>query len=141
MILFLALGLIFAAWYIFVVDFHTHDHACFGIRFWKWKRKTKEIWFIKPNYQIAKHSHPNEEIELQYVFGKNVNFYRVSNSYGLTDFDMFKPSWKAFLKKFTVPSNTIHWFSACSWPLVFINHATWLGDTEPTSASIDFKEA
>lgn len=121
---------------------------CIGLtllRFWKWN---VELWYCPSGYRIKPHSHPNEHIELMYVFGRTT-FYRVINWTTPTAFGPFSgetqqsytPKWYHFGRRFTVRPGIVHWFEVSNKPLIFINFATFINGHRPTSASIDFKES
>lgn len=113
--------------------FHRHG-PCFGITLFKWKHYRIEIWKFPSNYTIEKHSHPNENIEVLYLFG-NATFYRI------------KPEnhelviWKSdYIPKFlSLPAGYIHWFIVGKLPLVAINFSRFLNGHESVSACEDFK--
>jgi hypothetical protein len=101
----------------------------------KWGKRLIEIWFVPRNYEIPRHSHPSEDIELMFIFGDAI-FCR------MVDSEKFIHSKHVTLKNifstFTVKAGTIHWFhSRHKLPLIFINFSKW--STTPTSASVDFK--
>jgi len=113
--------------------FNSHE-GCRGVTLWRGKKKHVELWYCPKNYQIAVHSHPQEDIELMYVFGK-ATFVRIDfrNVYEHLRLNRW---W--FLHRFTVPAGWNHYFTVSNWPLVFINIATFKEGKTPTSASVDF---
>lgn len=113
-----------------------HHESCVGIQMFKWNQHTAELWYCPAGYNIQKHSHPNEDIELMYICGQTT-FYRQWHAESIEE--SFAPRWYHVFRSFTVPPNWPHRFSVGKWPLVFINFAKWKVGTKPTSASVDFE--
>lgn len=110
---------------------------CVGFTLYKFFNKRAEIWFIPGNYEIVEHSHPNEDVELMFVFGKTEFYKRNIPTDKITS---HRTSFCSWLRCFSVKHDDAHWFRTSSWPLVFINFQTFLNNHEPVSAAIDFKE-
>ena len=110
---------------------------CRGISFRNIGRWKIEFWFCPPNYQIAEHSHPNEDIELLFLFGHNIRFHR--REQGKLLGESFFARFKHIGTVFTIKAGTYHWFEVSSWPLIFMNIEKWY--SKPTSASEDFQLA
>lgn len=116
-----------------------HHEKCLGIVLFKWRQRFVQLWLCPSGYKIQKHSHPEEDIELMYIFGSSV-FYRLTSSYVFTEYqESYKPKWYHIFRCFSVPAGTIHWFEVSKWPLVFINFSTFKDNIKPKSAAIDFK--
>lgn len=116
--------------------FNSHG-PCRGITLFKRKNKRVELWVIPANYSITPHSHPQEDVELMYLFG-DAAFYRQDTN-GCPE--EFKPKWfRDVFRKFSVKHFHVHWFSVSKWPLVFINFQTFRNGAIPVSAAIDFKD-
>lgn len=114
---------------------HRYERAI-GIRLWRWNRYQIEIWFCGPNWTIRPHSHPDEDIELAFVFGIGSQFAR--QKWPLVAPETFTPKFPRHVgRRFSVAAGTVHWFTVSKWPLVFINFERW--HKTPTSAAIDLK--
>jgi hypothetical protein len=102
---------------------------------WSWGQRRAEIWFCGPNYEIKEHRHPNEDIEIMYLFG-SANFYRRDINTGEA---FFKPmTWRSFMRKFTINNFHVHWFSVGRWPMIVISFQRFLKGAKPVSAASDF---
>ena len=110
--------------------------SCVGLLLWKSGQNTVELWVCPPDYAIKEHSHPDENIELMYLFGKTT-FYRRSGFLGFEQ--SFTPRFWNFANRFSVPAGWSHRFRVGKWPLVFLNFAKWRVGVTPTSASVDFQ--
>lgn len=108
--------------------------SCIGIVLFKWRQRFIQLWFCAGGYAIDPHSHPEEDIELMYLFGKTT-FFRYTNS----KVESFKPRWYHVFRKFTVKAGVTHWFTASNVPLVFINFSTFKDGFTPKSAALDYK--
>lgn len=117
-----------------MTTFINRHERCVGIRLWKSSRRFIQLWFCPSGYEIQQHSHPDEEIELRYLFGKSI-FYRLKGK----NVESFRPRWYHFGRSFTIPAGVVHWFKVSTWPLVFINSATFPKGVTPRSAAIDYK--
>lgn len=115
--------------------FRKHE-VCRGLLLYKIGRYTAELWFCPSGYEIKEHSHPQEDIELMFLFG-NTTFFR-RQKVGMQE-EPFRPLWKHVGKCSTVPAGWSHRFEVGKWPLLFINFAKWKSGVEPTSASVDFE--
>lgn len=119
--------------------------GCWGLVLFKWRQRFIQIWFCKSGYEIKPHSHPEEDIELMYIFG-STTFFRMprwSKFYSTFDYmipEKFTPKWYHIFRTFTVNNGVRHWFKVSKWPLVFINFSTFLPGNKAKSAAIDFKE-
>jgi quercetin dioxygenase-like cupin family protein len=111
---------------------------CYGMTLYSIGRYRAELWFVAPNYEIIPHSHPEENIELMFLFGRTT-FKRLVKMFYKERYEYVKTRWKFFGKCFSVPAGTTHWFATTSWPLVFINFQTFLPGHKPKSAAQDFK--
>jgi hypothetical protein len=111
--------------------------SCWGLSFpaiGKWK---VEFWFCPPNYEIRKHKHPNVNIQLFFLFGHNVEFYRERS--GPNEPIIARRTvkcWHTF-SRFNILRGDYHSFSVSRFPLVFMNVEEWFA--EPTSAADDFQ--
>lgn len=110
--------------------------SCVGLLLFSYRQRTVELWYCPARYMIKEHSHPDEDIELAYLFGRTT-FYRRREP--LDREQWFRPSWWNFCSRFSVPAGWSHRFNVGKWPLVFINFAKWRVGVTPTSASVDFK--
>lgn len=115
--------------------FNKHE-GCIGLTLFRAFRFNIEIWFCPKGYSIKPHSHPEEHIELMYIYGRTV-FHRISDA-GIKQF--FEPEWYHIFNTFTVARGTIHWFEVSDRPLIFINIAKFKKGHKPKSAAKDFKE-
>lgn len=108
---------------------------CIGIVLCKWKQLFIQLWFCASSYEIAAHSHPEEDIELMYLFG-STTFFRVDSNMGLQS---YRPKWYHLFRTFTVKAGTVHWFTVSSLPLVFVNISKFKDGATAKSAAQDFK--
>ena len=111
--------------------------TCIGILLFKSKHRYIEIWFCPRGYKIREHCHPNEHIELMYIFGKTTFFRREKKD---QQEQSFTPKWYHIFRTFSVPFGFFHRFEVSSLPLIFINFSKFFFNCKPESASIDFKE-
>ena len=110
---------------------------CFGITLYRWFNTRAEIWFIPKNYTINEHTHPNEDVELCFIAGRT-DFCR-RNLY--TDkVESAVTTWRSLFTCFSVKHYHSHWFRTATYPLIFINFQTFIGNHTPVSAAVDFKE-
>lgn len=116
--------------------FRRYD-VCRGLLLFKFMNRTVELWYCPKGYVIPEHSHPNEDIELMYLFG-STSFYR-RRPYGFKLADSLTLEWCDFGRCFSVPAGWSHWFVVGKLPLVFINFAKWKKGVKPSSASVDFE--
>lgn len=117
--------------------FNRHER-CYGLTLFRAFQWNVEIWVCLPGYEIKPHSHPNEHVELMYLFGRTT-FYRINvNDVNNLFTESFTPCKKNIFKTFTISPGTIHWFKVSTWPLVFINFARFLDGHKPVSAAKDF---
>lgn len=108
---------------------------CWGLSFpsvGKWKI---EIWYAPRGYEIAEHTHPNEDIKLILLFGHNVVFHRRKKSTFIGE--SFWARFRDIGHIFTINAGDSHFFTVSNWPLVFMNIERW--HTKPTSASEDLQ--
>ena len=113
-----------------------HGEHCVGITLFRFGQRNIELWFINAEYTIEKHSHPEENIELMFLFGFGTTFFRKTK----TNTDKFFPRWPLdMFKRFSVRAGDIHWFTTTTWPLVFINFSWFIGNYNAKSAASDFK--
>lgn len=125
-----------------IINYH---ESCVGIVLFKWRQKFIQLWYCPKGYEIKPHSHPEEDIELMYLFGSTV-FYRQNQNINyiirgwLDNPESYKPKWYNVFRRFSVPANTKHWFIVSKWPLIFINFSTFSEGNKPKSAAVDFKE-
>ena len=110
--------------------------SCIGIPLFKSKHHYVEIWYCPVGYKIKEHSHPNEYVELMYIFGRTT-FYRRKEPYELEQ--SFRPKWYHIFRTFSVPFGFFHRFEVSNLPLIFINFSRFFVDCKPVSASVDFK--
>lgn len=119
------------------MSFWIHRYeSCIGFPLLKYKNRYIELWFCPRGYKIKEHSHPNEYIELMYIFGKTTFFRREKAD---QKEQSFTPTWKDMFRCFSVPFGFLHRFEVSNLPLIFINFSRFYHDCEPTSASVDFK--
>lgn len=119
--------------------FNRHE-KCIGLTLWSFGRKHIQIWYCPRGYTIEKHSHPDEDIELMYLFGSTV-FWRGSSNEVLTYFEeSYKPKWHHFGRRFSVKAGMVHWFVVSKLPLIFINFSTFKQKNARRSAALDFKK-
>jgi len=109
---------------------------CIGIPLFKSKRRYVEIWYCPRGYKIKEHSHPNERIELMYIFGKTTFFRREKKD---QKEQSFTPKWYHCFRTFSVPYGFLHRFEVSNLPLIFINFSKFFPGYEPVSASVDFE--
>lgn len=109
---------------------------CIGIPLFKSGRFYVEIWFCPRGYKIKEHSHPNETIELMYLFGKTTFFRREKTN---QPEQSFTPKWYHMFRTFSVPYGWFHRFEVSSMPLIFVNFSKFFLGYEPVSASVDFE--
>lgn len=114
--------------------FNRHG-PCIGLTLFRFARWNIELWYCPKKYEIELHSHPNEHIELMYLFGKTT-FYRDK---GIST-ECFKPKWYHIFRTFSVKPGQLHSFSVSNCPLIFINISKFLQGHKPMSASVDFKQ-
>lgn len=107
---------------------------CVGLRLFKSKTRFIQLWFCPEYYVIEQHSHPDEHIELMYLFG-STTFYRLGGH-----IEWFTPKWYDMFKTFSVKPGVVHWFNVTNQPLVFINWSKFNPGKTPVSAAVDFKE-
>lgn len=108
---------------------------CWGFTLYSFWNKRAEIWFIPANYTIVEHSHPSENVELCYIFGRTKFLRRDLYTGKIKEATM---TWRNWLTCFSVKHHHSHWFSTSNWPLIFINFQTFLPGYKPVSASVDF---
>lgn len=108
---------------------------CWGITLYRFFQYRAELWFIPKNYTIVEHRHPQESVELMFIFGRT-EFYR-RNIYTCA-VDTLATTWRCFGRCFSVNSYHSHWFKTNSWPLVFINFQKFFPGIKPKSAAKDF---
>jgi hypothetical protein len=110
----------------------THDEVCKGLLLFKAFGVTIHLWYCPTGYQIQKHNHPNQSIELMFLYGDTV-FHKISN--GLErSIRVLGISCRCF----TIRPDEVHWADKTKRPLVFLNFAKWKKGVSPTSASRDF---
>lgn len=96
-----------------------------------------ELWFCPPNYQIEKHSHPNVDIRLFFIFGNNSVFCRERNNANGIERVSKTIKWWHFGRSFRIKRNDLHYFTVSRLPLIFFNVERWY--CKPTSAAEDFE--
>lgn len=119
--------------------FHKYG-PCRGMTLFRWKNFNIEIWFCPSYYQIPEHKHPNEHIELMFVYGGDTLFVRRESLKSPNETLAVRFPQDIF-KKFTVKPNHYHWFSVSKHPLIFLNISHWINNVKPTSAAYDFELA
>lgn len=77
--------------------------------------------------EIEPHTHPNISSILFFFLGDCVIFKNTKVEY-LRKFHFYK-----------ILPNDKHGFAQVIKPLIFLNFQKWLNNTQPTSASVDFK--
>lgn len=119
---------------------------CVGIRLWKSKTRFIQLWYCPRGYKVKPHSHNDQRIELMYLFGKTI-FHREAKDVFMKGkplettyvrVESYSPKWYHMFRKFTVSAGQVHWFTVSSFPLVFINFATFIDGKRPVSAATDF---
>lgn len=113
--------------------------TCYGITLFRGFKRNIEVWFCPSNFEIIKHSHPDEEIELMYIFGKTTFHREADLGKGGFWYENFTPKWYHMFRSFTVRAGVVHWFTVSNWPLIFINFSCFIKGN-PRSASVDFKK-
>lgn len=111
--------------------------SCVGFPLFKSKKYYVELWFCPIGYKIREHCHPNEYVELMFIFGKTTFFRREKKD---QKEQSFTPKWYNIFKTFSVPFGFYHRFEVSNLPLIFINFSRFLSNIKPVSASVDFKE-
>lgn len=87
-------------------------------------------------YRIKEHSHDNQDIELFFLFGHNIKFYRRSPEQ--TNVKMFFARFSHIGRHFTIKAGDQHYFEVSNFPLIFMNIEKWKEGIKPTSAAKDF---
>lgn len=119
------------------MKFIHHYEGCISLTLFRWGSRNVEIWFCPANYKIIEHKHPNEDIELMFIYG-DAEFARRKNIEDVSE--VFKASFPRHLfKLFSVKAGHYHYFTVSKRPLIFINFSRWLNNTKPTSAADDFE--
>lgn len=113
--------------------FNKHEE-CRGITLFKFKQFRAEIWYCPAGYNIVEHSHPQEDVELLYIFGSTIFSRR-----DLRFEDKRESAKPKFLRSFSVKHYHSHWFEVGKYPLVFINFQKFLKGNKPVSAATDFE--
>ena len=113
-----------------------HYESCVGLLLYKVGQHTAELWYCPAGYSIKPHSHPQEDIELMFLYGKTT-FFRIKSTESTMQY--YKPKWYNIFRSFSVKAGWTHWFTVGKRSLVFINFAKWKVGVVPTSASVDFK--
>ena len=93
-----------------------------------------EILYLPSGYQIAPHTHDQQDIKLVVLFAHNVRFFRQRPTEGLIT---FLAQWRHIFKVFTIRANDIHFFTVSKFPLIFLNFERW--HSKPSSAAINLK--
>jgi len=109
--------------------------SCVGLSLPAIGRYKIEFWYAPAGYEIRPHTHPNVDIELMFLLGNKVMFYR--RPVGRLLPDMFRAMWYHIGRVFSVRAGDEHYFKVSEWPLIFMNIEKW--HCEPTSAATDFK--
>lgn len=118
--------------------FHRVDR-CRGMTLFRSDRVTSEIWFCPPGYEIERHSHDNEHIELIPLFGFGRFYRQPSAAQPAETVDVGPLRW---FRRHTVPMGWVHWFTVgLRLPLIFVNVSRWRKGVTPTSAAHDFQPA
>lgn len=95
--------------------------CCKGLMLWLSKKWCVEIWYFPSGYKIKPHFHPNENIEVLYLFG-SASFYRIH-----PDTEKKQEAIMNFIPKFlTVPAGWVHGFKVGRFPLIAINFANFV---------------
>lgn len=108
---------------------------CWILSFPSFGNRKLEIVYAPAGYEIAEHTHNNEDIKLIPLFCHNVRFHRRKRGEFLGQ--TFWATWKHIGKVFNIRSGDAHYFSVSNWPLVFLNIEFWY--CKPTSASEDLQ--
>ena len=111
---------------------------CWGLRLARFGRNLIEIWFCPPRFEIEEHMHPQERIELFFLFGKKTFFSRRDIVTNKVDSAVVSFPRNIF-KRFTIMPYHAHYFKVSSTWLVFLNWERWRKGCKPTSAAEDFK--
>jgi hypothetical protein len=110
--------------------------SCVGLTLFRLFKYNIEIWYCPKEYEIVPHSHPEEDIELMYIFGKTTFFRQCYSGAPILSVIPRMP-----FKCHSVPAGYIHWFKVSkTFPLIFINIAKFRRGFKPKSASVDFKK-
>lgn len=117
---------------------HRYEQAL-GIRLWRWGFFQIEIWVCAPGYRIKPHSHPDEDIELVFLFG-DARFFRqqwISKVMPFPPEEFHAQFPRHFGRRFSIRRGVVHWFEVSKHWLVFLNCERWT--RKPTSAAEDLK--
>src|SRR4051812_44127042 len=77
-----------------------------------------EFVYAPSGYEIAPHTHSNQDIKLMLLFGHNVRFFRQNAKDGLVN---FMARFRHIGRIFTINAGDIHYFKVSKWPLIFMN--------------------
>ena len=92
-----------------------------------------ELWYFPSGFFIERHAHPNENIEVLYLFG-DVFFHREDSKDKNNYAEWLSTGFPRFL---SLPAGYIHWFNVGKWPLIAINFSRFIDTNIPISASED----
>ena len=111
-----------------------HDN-CVGLRLWKWGQTQIELWFCPKNYNIGRHSHNQQDIEIMFLFGAP-HFWRRENGIE-TSAHLRWP--RNLLDVFSIRRGVVHSFHTGRLPMVVLSIERWQPGVSPTSAATDFQ--
>lgn len=106
---------------------------CRGMTLFRWGRLHIELWYFPAGTVVPSHAHPQEDIEVMYLFG-SVVFHRQKQR--TRQVVSFVPRWYDFCRLLSIPRGDSHWFTVGKWPLIAVNFEIWQG--KPTTAADDF---
>lgn len=115
--------------------------TCRGIRLEVSYSLAFELWCVPSRFVIAKHRHPNLDIELTTIFADEVAIHRTDKETGKTEFDFPETHiWPFYSRTYTIKSYHWHTFRTGNLPFVFFNRERRaLFSTTFTSAAQDFE--
>lgn len=107
------------------------SHGCFGLKLFRWKRKQLELWFCPGGTVIPDHVHKQIEVEMLIVAGCMNG--RIGDRRGPV-------GWRDLLRRFYIPSGTVHGATVTGRFCLFASLETWKKGSAVTSAALDFTE-
>lgn len=105
---------------------HRHN-GCIGLTLFRFGRKQLEVWYAPKGEEIEPHVHKKIDSTLIILGGEME---------GNIDGRIGKTGWYDFLRRFNIPSGTIHSAKVTGRFCLFLNYEKWTG--KPSSAAIDF---
>ncbi len=112
-----------------------HDN-CIGFRIWKWGRTQYELWFCPRYYNIERHSHDDQDIEIIFLYGSPW-FWRQENGVVTEGWPRFPHN---FCDVFSIRAGVLHSFYTGRLPMIVLSKERWKEGAKMTSAAVDFKK-